>query len=75
MKKEIERFRAISDDGTEHTVIRYRLDIWFTPVSGKRQLVRSVASFELYGDEREVGMVDSETFKIVETDQIIRKVR
>lgn len=73
MSAQTTRFRAIMDDGTVVVIVQRRQENWFTPVNGPRQLASVVEAFELAHDGSEIIKIDSETFKIVESDQIIRK--
>ena len=69
MRHEIERFRAISDTGTEYTVLVYQ-DFIGAPshdnphaeLPGMKSLFTST------------NYIDAETLKVVETDEVIRKV-
>ena len=73
MEEEIDRFEAVSDDGEMFTVIVYqelRESRSLTGSSWSKGLPRLFLS-----DGKAVNEVDPETFKIVETNQIIRKVR
>jgi hypothetical protein len=73
MEQETGRFRAISDDGQEFVVIEYQPIRETRTLSGTsitKGLKRLVLS-----DGSSVNQIDPETFKIVQTDQIIRKIR
>lgn len=69
---EINRFKARSDSGSVYTVVEYQTIIHFEGLSsggsmkGTKSLVLS--------DGRHVNYIDENTFKIVATDEIIRKV-
>jgi len=70
---ESNRFRDKIEDGREYTIIEYQLFVRapsFTEpnaeVAGKPRLATSTGLT--------VTSIDSETFKIVQTDEIIRKV-
>jgi hypothetical protein len=73
MEQETGRFRAISDDGQEFVVIEYQPICETRTLSGTsitKGLKRLVLS-----DGSSVNQIDPETFKIVQTHQIIRKIR
>jgi hypothetical protein len=73
IEREAERFHAASDDGQEFVVIKYRRFTEDRDLSGTstRELL---PRFRL-SDGTPVNSVDAETFKIADTDQIIRKIR
>jgi hypothetical protein len=72
MRKEIYRFRTKTDSGVEHTIVVYQEIIVAenmqdpgTQISGFKTLETS-AGFK-------VSYINSETFNIVATDEIVRK--
>lgn len=69
----IARHIAESDDGETFEVLEYQHYTQARPLSGSPTRLPTVREYFL-SDGRDVNWVDSETFKIVETDQIIRKV-
>lgn len=79
MRREISRFKAVSDSGEEYTVIVYQNLIngrshkhpndWF-PSKMYYLVTTNGLSVNPVGAEG----LDAETFHIIETDQIIRKV-
>jgi hypothetical protein len=69
----IARHIAESDDGEAFEVLEYQHYTERRMLSGKQMSVPTVREYVL-SDGRDVNWIDSETFKIVETDQIIRKV-
>ena len=73
MEQATERFRAVSDDGTEFVVIKYRRFTEDRDLSGT-SIRELIPRFRL-SDGSPVDKIDAETFKISETHQIIRKVR
>ena len=72
MIREIDRFRAISDDGEMFTVIEYQTYAEFRS-SGEIKRVPAAKELRLT-DARHVNYIDPKTFKIVESGQIIQKV-
>jgi hypothetical protein len=71
---EINRFKAKSEDGKEYTIIEYQEehDVTSMPSEYREWLpgLKRLAT----SDGLAVNYIDSETFKIVSTDEIIRKV-
>jgi hypothetical protein len=75
MERETRRFRAVSNDGgAEFTVIEYRSVTEYRDLSDDTSIGQRHPRFALT-DGSSVNQIDPETFKIVRTDQIIRKVR
>jgi hypothetical protein len=74
MQEEIERFKAISDDGAEFTVIRHRSIIESRANSEPPTRSKGIPQLTLT-DGRIVNQIDPETYQIVETNQIIRRTR
>lgn len=71
--KEVQRIQAQGDDGARYTVIEY---VWVTelhPISGEPSSVKGAREWRL-DDGRHVNMIDAETFEILDTDEIIRKL-
>ncbi len=73
MEREFERFDAKADDGSIYTVIGYQQFIEARTVDQPTQWLKGMKHYEL-DDGSPVNYVDAKTFKIVMTDQIIRKV-
>ena len=73
-REEIGRFRAISDDGEEFTVIQYRSNIESRAHSEPPTRSKGIAQLTLT-DGRIVNQIDPETYQIVETNQIIRRIQ
>ncbi|MFL6843758.1 MAG: hypothetical protein ACJ8ER_02620 [Allosphingosinicella sp.] len=73
MWDEVERFAAIGDSGRTYTVVIYQKLIEFRPLSGPVQYAKGAMDAKLL-DGRDVNPKDTETFEIVETGEIIRKV-
>lgn len=67
------RWKATSDNGTVHTVIEYQAIEVFRPISGPSTRLKGVRSLYL-SDGRAVNYIDADTFQIVDTDEVIRKV-
>ncbi len=73
MLKELSRFRALSEDGEEHTVIlyqRYRIKI---RINKQRTLPTTQEYMTLTGLELNPVQGDPEAFTIIQTNQIIRR--
>ena len=73
MEQESRRFKARSDRGKEFTVIEYQSIHEHKDLSGKISTTKGLGRFAL-NDGSTVVQIDSETFKIIQTDEIIRKV-
>lgn len=73
MWEEVERFAAIGDSGRTYTVVIYQRQVEFRPLSGPVQYLKGATDAKLL-DGRDVSPKDSETFEIVDTGEIIRKV-
>ena len=70
---EVDRFKARSDSGREYTVITYQTfisaashDFVKAEIPATKRLVTSTGLT--------VNYIDSKTFKVIDTDEIIRKV-
>jgi|GEM_PF-2770066 len=73
MSREINQFKCQDEDGVPYTVIEYQNYTTFTSLdNGRRQLPSSKEYF--LPDGNEVSPLDADTFKIVRTDTIIRKI-
>ena len=70
--REVDRFEAKSDNGTLYTVIEYRRVIRTTLMEGTRETL-GTRSWAL-SDGRDLNWINDSTFKIVATDEIIRKL-
>jgi hypothetical protein len=73
MRIEVDRFRARADDGATFTVIERQNYRKYKGRVGGVQWLPSTKDFML-SDGRDVSFVEPETFRIVESDRIIRKV-
>ena len=71
--KEIDRFQVISESGNEHTVIVYQeyIDV-STHDDPNASIPGSKSGVTLEGYH--VNFIDENTFKIVETDEIVRRI-
>lgn len=72
--EEIDRFVAISDDGQEFIVIELQTVTETSDLSGQMRTARGTKQLQL-SDGSSVNYIDDETFKIVQRDEIIRRVR
>lgn len=73
MRKEIRRLQARGTSGVTYTVVEYQNFTRFTPISGAPQDVPGSKAL-LLSDGRHVNFIDSETFKIVATGEVIKAV-
>jgi len=73
MRKEINRYRCIGDNGREYTVIEYQNVIRTQLKSGPPQDVLGTKDWCL-SDGGEVNFADENTFQIVLTDELVRKI-
>jgi hypothetical protein len=69
---EIERFLAKTDKGREYTIILYQEHIHTEDFKGSQDIEGPTRYLTSTG--RLVNRIDSETFQIVETDEIVRKI-
>ena len=73
LEREKTRFNAVAEDGTTYTVIEIQRYSVFRPLSGAQQERPSSRRYQISTGE-EVTPLDGETFQIVCTEQVIRKV-
>lgn len=73
MMRETDRFQAAGEDGRVFTVVERRIVSTATTLRG-RTAERLGARDYVLSDGRDLNPIDHETFKIVLTDEIIRKV-
>ena len=73
MEHKVARFNARSETGKEYIVIRFVEVHENRDLSGKVSKIRGLARYALE-DGSAVMLVDDKTFKIVQTEEIIRKV-
>ena len=73
MEEEIGRFEAQADDGTIYIVLEIQELRQFQPLDGPSQLIKGMKRLELI-DGKHVNYIDPNTFKIVSTEEIIRKI-
>lgn len=71
--RETNRFQAVADDGAAYTVVERTVFTEFVPLSGDRRWVRGARDYVL-SDGRDLDPRGDGLFKILDTDQIIRKV-
>jgi hypothetical protein len=74
MEQETNRFRAVAKDGEEFVVHEYQNITEHMDLSGKTSITRRLKRLAL-SDGSTVIQIDPETFKILQTDKLIRKVR
>jgi hypothetical protein len=72
MQQVVERFNVAGDDGITHTVIAIQEFIEVRAV-GQHEWIKGMKRLEL-DDGSPINYIDANTFKIVFTDQIVRKV-
>lgn len=73
MRKEIGRYYCMGDSGHEYIVIEYQNYRRWQPLSGPAQDVPTTKEMFL-SDGRDVNFIDENTFQIVLTDEIVRKI-
>jgi len=73
MEELIDEFEAESDEGEIYTVLTYQRVIETRLLSGEVRESRGAKRFIL-NDGSPVNWIDEKTFKIVLTDQVIRKI-
>lgn len=73
MREEIARHECEDDDGSRYTVIEYQNYTRSRPISGPAQNIPTTKELFL-SDGRAVTWIDDDTFEIVATDEIIRKI-
>lgn len=72
-KRESDQFEAQDDEGNLYTVIEYQLVIESEPISGPSSIMKGTKELFL-GNGRAVNYIDDDTFEVVETEKIIRRV-
>ncbi len=70
---EKERFLAQDDAGRVYTVVIYQETREYRTLSGPSQTIEGALRATL-SDGRSLDWIDAETFEIIDTDEIIRKV-
>jgi hypothetical protein len=70
---EIERFKAVDEDGNQHTIICYQATIESNLMNGSVGVTKGLKKY-VTSTYEPVDAIDSETFKIITTDQIVRKI-
>jgi hypothetical protein len=73
MAREISRFRARYDDGRTITVIEWQEEIPFRPLSGRSRTLGTAIHFTLSTGEG-VEMIEPETYKLFDTNELLRKL-
>jgi hypothetical protein len=75
MKREIEigRFLAKSESGEEYIIIEYQEYVSAATMGNPHAEVAGLRSY-FTSTGLHVNYIDSETFKVVETDEVVRKV-
>jgi hypothetical protein len=71
---ETQRFVCVDEEGTEHTVVHVQREETQTSVTGEQQTVISFRRWALL-DGSLVEKSDVDSFRVVATGQILRKVR
>lgn len=74
MEEEIERFECERVDGTRCTVVGYQEYTRFRPLSGPASWVKAMKRLELADGSSFVNFIDGERYKIVVTDEVVRRV-
>lgn len=74
-EREIDRFTVKSDEGEMFTLVKYQVTTRTLKLDGSTSIASGKSPTLLrLSDGREVNFIDSETFQIADTKQIIRKV-
>jgi hypothetical protein len=73
MRKEINRYRCIGDSGREYTVIEYQNFTRYQTLNDPPQDVPTTKEWFL-SDSQDVNFIDENTFQIVLTDELVRKI-
>jgi hypothetical protein len=73
IRKEINHYKCIGDSGHQYTVIEYQNFTHFKPLNGPAEDVAGTKGWLLLGGGY-VNFVDDQTFQIVNTDELIRKI-
>ena len=73
MAEEVGQFRAVADDGEKFTVIIYREVVIDRALDGSSTRRLGLPRLETDTSQAVTPSVNPKTFKIVQTDQIIRK--
>ncbi|MBN1368327.1 MAG: hypothetical protein JW967_10425 [Dehalococcoidales bacterium] len=70
--REIDRFKARTDKGKEYIIVQYQEYISTDSFDGTGEIEGLKSIFTSTG--LHVNFIDAKTFKVVETDEIVRKV-
>ncbi len=74
-EREVDRFAVKTDDGERFILVEYHVTTTTQNLDGNTSIAQGKSPAVLrLSDGRAVNFIDSETFQIVDTDQIIRKV-
>jgi hypothetical protein len=73
--QEFERFQAQGTEGAIHEVVGYRRLVANTPAGRFTPIDRGPLVYRLAGSEKPLIKCDTETFKIAQTNEIIRKIK
>ena len=74
-EREVDRFAVKADDGERFILVEYQATTRTLKLDGSTPIAQGKSPTLLrLSDGREVNFIDSETFQIVDTNQIIRKV-
>ena len=74
MEKEVERFECEAKSGARSTVVAFQEYIAFNPLNGPTQWVKGLKRLELADGSSFVNCIDEQTYKIVTTDEIVRRL-
>lgn len=72
-EREIGRFFAKTDNGKEYQIVEYQKYIDASTMDSPNEEIPGIKRMQTT-DGLHVNYIDSETFKIVETNEIVRKV-
>jgi hypothetical protein len=73
-REEIDRFQAKDDEGNTFTVIEYQNIVKTTLINRPDSIMRGTKA-HILSTGLNVEFIDDETFKIVKTDTVIKRVR
>lgn len=72
-RREIDRFEALGDSGRLYTVVVWTENVLFRRLSGNSLKLSGPTELTL-DDGRDVSPIDDRSFRIVDTDEVLRRV-
>lgn len=74
MEREIDRFTAVTESGLSYKIVAYQEFIRVSAMSSPESWIPGMKRLELANGSSPVNRIDDSTFKIVLTNEIVRKL-